>query len=226
MTTLGTGQIMELHGEQMVRAPRLAVWEALNNPTILSRCIPGCEEVNRISDSETHTRVAIKIGPVRARFAGKIFMSDIQVGTACTLRFEGTGGAAGFAQGTSRVSLSDVGEATRLAYSVEASVGGKLGQIGGRLIDSSAKKMADEFFAAFDSALTGGSLPAADAQPNRETSQTSQTNPLAVPAGALATRAAGPGAAFPGGGFGPELYRAFWFALGVASTLLLTHWPR
>jgi carbon monoxide dehydrogenase subunit G len=211
---------MELHGEQMVRAPRLAVWEALNNPAILSRCIPGCEEVNRISDSETHTRVALKIGPVRARFAGKIFMTDIQVGSACTLRFEGTGGAAGFAQGTSRVSLSDAGEATRLAYSVEASVGGKLGQIGGRLIDSSAKKMADEFFAAFDSALTGGSLPAADAQPERQASK------QAVPAGAMVTTVARPGAAFPGGGFGPELYRAFWFALGVASTLLLTHWPR
>jgi carbon monoxide dehydrogenase subunit G len=219
---------MELHGEQTVRAPRLAVWEALNNPTILARCIPGCEEVNRVSDSETHTRVAIKIGPVRARFAGKIFMTDIQVGAACTLRFEGTGGAAGFAKGTSRVSLSGVGDNTLLAYSVEASVGGKLGQIGGRLIDSSAKKMADEFFAAFDSALTGGSLPVADAQPEPQGGLLPQS---AAQAGTATGYAAGPGtrsgagsgAPF-GGGFGPELYRAFWFALGVATTLLLTRW--
>jgi carbon monoxide dehydrogenase subunit G len=211
---------MELHGEQIVRAPRLAVWEALNNPTILSRCIPGCEEVNRVSDSETHTRVAIKIGPVRARFSGKIFMSDISVGSACTLRFEGTGGAAGFAKGMSRVSLSDEGGATRLAYSVEASVGGKLGQIGGRLIDSSAKKMADEFFAAFDSALTGGSLPAADGLPAL------QGISLPLPAGVVVARAAEGGTPFTGGGFRPELYRAFWFCLGVASTLLISHWPR
>jgi carbon monoxide dehydrogenase subunit G len=220
LKTFGTGKIMELHGEQIVRAPRLAVWEALNNPTILSRCIPGCEEVNRVSESETHTRVAIKIGPVRARYSGKIFMTDIQVGSACTLRFEGTGGAAGFAQGTSRVSLSDEGDDTRLAYSVEASVGGKLGQIGGRLIDSSAKKMADEFFAAFDSALTGGSLPVADTSPERKGVH------VPLHAGAVAEQVGAGGAPFTGGGFRPELYRAFWFCLGVATTLLLSHWPR
>src|ERR1035437_203028 len=150
---------MELTGEQLVRAPRQQVWEALNDPTILSRCIPGCEEVNKVSDSEMHTRVAVKVGPVRARFSGRIFMTDVVAPSSCTLTFEGSGGAAGFAKGRSVVKLTDAGSGTRLAYSVEASVGGKLGQIGGRLIDSSAKKMADEFFAAFDYALTGGSLP-------------------------------------------------------------------
>ena len=132
---------MELHGEQIIRAPRQQVWEALNDPVILSRCIPGCEEITKVSDSETHTRVALKIGPVRARFSGKIFMTDVVDASACTLTFEGAGGAAGFAKGRSGVTLSDEAQGTRLSYSVEASVGGKLGQIGGRLIDSSAKKM-------------------------------------------------------------------------------------
>ena len=86
---------MELHGEQIIRAPRQQVWEALNDPVILSRCIPGCEEITKVSDSETHTRVALKIGPVRARFSGKIFMTDVVDASACTLTFEGAGGAAG-----------------------------------------------------------------------------------------------------------------------------------
>jgi carbon monoxide dehydrogenase subunit G len=211
---------MELNGEQIVRAPRQQVWDALNDPTILSRCIPGCEEVTKVSQSETHTRVAIKIGPVRARFSGKIFMTDVVITSGCTLTFEGTGGAAGFAKGISRVTLTDEGIDTRLAYSVEASVGGKLGQIGGRLIDSSAKKMADEFFAAFDSALTGGTLPAADAT----VAQPGLTYPISAgPALAGAPRSTAP---FTGGGFQHELYRAFWFSLGVAFTLLLSHWLR
>lgn len=210
---------MELNGEQIVRAPRQQVWDALNDPTILSRCIPGCEEVKKVSDTETHTRVAMKIGPVRARFAGKIFMTDVTVPSSCTLTFEGSGGAAGFAKGRSGVVLTDEGSGTKLSYSVEASVGGKLGQIGGRLIDSSAKKMADEFFAAFDSALTGGTLEAGAT--------------AAVPAGAVypisvgpaLTGAPGGNQAFPGG-FAPELYRAFWFSFGAAFALLLSHWLR
>lgn len=211
---------MELNGEQIVRAPRQQVWDALNDPTILSRCIPGCEEVKKVSDTETHTRVAMKIGPVRARFSGKIFMTDVIIPSSCTLTFEGSGGAAGFAKGRSGVVLTDEGAGTKLSYSVEASVGGKLGQIGGRLIDSSAKKMADEFFAAFDSALTGGTV---------------ETGAVAAPAGAVYPISVGPGVAGAagatpsfggGGGFAPELYRAFWFSLGVAFTLLLSHWLR
>ncbi len=139
-------EIMELTGEQIIRAPRQTVWDALNDPAILARCVPGCEEIQKISDTEMHTRVTLKIGPVRARFAGKILMSDVNMPSSCTLTFEGSGGAAGFAKGRSGVRLTEEGQGTRLSYSVEASVGGKLGQIGGRLIDSSAKKMADEFF--------------------------------------------------------------------------------
>ena len=209
---------MEMTGEQIVRAPRQQVWDALNDPGILSRCIPGCEEVNKVSDDETNTRVAVKIGPVRARFAGRILRSDVVAPASCTLVFEGAGGAAGFAKGQSRVVLTEEGGNTRLAYTVNAAVGGKLGQIGGRLIDSSAKKMADEFFAAFDAALTGGTLPAPVGAPTT-------AGQAAVAAGAAVAYAPAGQPAF-GGGFKPELYRAFWFSLGVAFTLLITHWVR
>jgi carbon monoxide dehydrogenase subunit G len=207
---------MELTGEQIVRAPRQQVWAALNDPLILSRCIPGCEEVTRVSATETHTRVALKLGPVRARFAGKMFMTDIVDASSCTLTFEGAGGAAGFANGRSAVTLTDQGAGTKLAYSVQANVGGKLGQIGGRLIDSSAKKMADEFFAAFDAALTGGSIP--------EVATAAAITPVSY-AGPAAMGQAGAQPPF-GGGFKPELYRAFWFGLGVAVTLFISHWAR
>ncbi|WP_296446407.1 CoxG family protein [Rhodoferax sp. UBA5149] len=206
---------MELTGEQIVRAPRQQVWDALNDPTILSRCIPGCEEVKKVSDSETHTRVAIKIGPVRARFSGKIFMTDVAIPSRCTLTFEGSGGAAGFAKGRSAVTLTDEGAGTKLSYSVEASVGGKLGQIGGRLIDSSAKKMADEFFAAFDSALTGGGVAEAGAV----AAQPMASYPISAGPGMPGSKQP-----FAGGGFQHELYRAFWFSFGAAFALLVSRW--
>lgn len=211
---------MELTGEQLIHAPRQRVWDAINDPVILSRCIPGCEEVNKVSDSETHTRVMLKIGPVRARFAGKIFMSDVEAPAKCLLSFEGAGGAAGFAKGRSAVALTEEGNATRLCYSVEASVGGKLGQIGGRLIDSSAKKMADEFFAAFNAALGSGTQHVADSTPGAthvnvpEASTPRTVAPVSLPAAA----------ALPATGFRHELYRAFWFAFGAGFTLLLTRW--
>lgn len=216
---------MELIGEQLIGAPRGKVWEALNDPAILSRCIPGCEEINKISEAETHTRVMLKIGPVRARFSGKIFMTDIEAPARCTLSFEGAGGAAGFAKGRSAVALSDEGDGTRLTYSVEASVGGKLGQIGGRLIDSSAKKMADEFFAAFDAALQGPA-PSAAAPTAAATADSAQVNtPPAVSAPVRPTSAHLPlQAPLTGGGFQHELYRFFWFGVGVAFTLLTTRW--
>jgi carbon monoxide dehydrogenase subunit G len=218
---------MELHGEQIIRAPRQQVWEALNDPVILSRCIPGCEEITKVSDSETHTRVALKIGPVRARFSGKIFMTDVVAASACTLTFEGAGGAAGFAKGRSGVTLSDEAQGTRLSYSVEASVGGKLGQIGGRLIDSSAKKMADEFFAAFDSALTGGTIPETNAVSGRASGPVTGQAAQIVAVYPSVTSVKGPAAnppSFPGAGFKPELYRVFWFSFGAIFTLLLTRW--
>jgi carbon monoxide dehydrogenase subunit G len=168
---------MELSGQQIVAAPRQAVWEALNDPRALYECIPGCEDIEKISGAETRVRVAVKLGPVRARFTGKMLMSDVTPAERCTLTFEGAGGAAGFAKGFSRVELSDEGSATKLTYSVEASVGGKLGQIGGRLIDSSAKKMADEFFGSLDRCLTGSPLPR---ESEREPAPTTKTADIAA----------------------------------------------
>lgn len=213
---------MELAGEQLILSPRQVVWDALNDPAVLSRCVPGCEELVKVSDSEMHARVAIKIGPVRARFAGKIFRSEVEAPARCTLSFEGSGGAAGFARGSSAVQLLEEEGGTRLRYTVEAAVGGKLGQIGGRLIDSSAKKMADEFFTAFEASLrdAGGlaqapvaAAPAASAAPS----------PAALhPAAPAATVFAPQGAA--SGAMRHELQRLFWFATGVVFTMLTTRW--
>lgn len=206
---------MELTGQQHIGAKQTSVWDALNDPLILSRCVPGCEDIGKVSETEMQARVLLKIGPVRARFAGKIFLSEVQAPHSCTLSFEGTGGAAGFAKGRSRVTLAADAGGTRLNYTVEASIGGKLGQIGGRLIDSSAKKMADEFFTAFNAALTDGapeysSVMPALMSPDSVHVPAPRPAPMTAPAPAFA------------GGFKPELYRVFWFACGAVFTLLIS----
>lgn len=195
---------MELNGDILIEAPRDRVWRALNNADVLLRSIPGGEEVRQISGTETHVRVAIKLGPVRARFVGKILMSEVRVDEGCVLDFEGSGGAAGFAKGRSTVSLASEGTGTRLRYTAQASVGGKLGQIGGRLIDASAKQTADQFFAAFSQQVgAGGSAAAHEASGPADTATAA---PLAT-----ATRAAAPSAAGEG-------VRVLWFALGAIAT--------
>jgi len=192
---------MELNGDILITAARERVWQALNDPQVLLASIPGCEEVKQLSPAETHVRVLIKLGPVRARFVGKILMSEVRANEGCVLNFEGSGGAAGFAKGRSTVSLVSEGSGTRLSYTAEASVGGKLGQIGGRMIDASAKQTADQFFQAF-SAQLGAPLAEAAAA-------TEAQAPLAV-----ATRTVtAPVAASTGEGV-----RVLWFALGAAAT--------
>lgn len=205
---------MELTGQQHISAARQKVWDALNDPAILARCVPGCERIDKVSDNEMHASVLLKIGPVRARFAGKIVMSDVQAPSSCVLSFEGAGGAAGFARGCSQVTLTEGSDGTALQYTVDASVGGKLGQIGGRLIDSSAKKMADEFFTAFNAVLTDSAAP------------TPASSLLRGNATARAEQHVGQRAEAPSftGSFMPELYRAFWFCFGAAFTLALSKW--
>jgi carbon monoxide dehydrogenase subunit G len=139
---------MELMGEVRMNAPREQVWRALNDPTVLQTCIPGCEEVKDLSPTERQVRVVVKMGPVRARFNGKVLLSEVVVPESCLMRFEGSGGAAGMASGHSQVALFDDGAGTRMTYTVKAAIGGKLGQIGGRMIDASAKQLADQFFGA------------------------------------------------------------------------------
>lgn len=221
---------MELTGEQSIAAPREQVWAGINDVDILMRCIPGCEDIRRISPEETHLRVAVKIGPVRARFAGKLLMSEVREPESCTLSFEGAGGAAGFAKGSSSVTLETDGAGTRLHYTVAASVGGKLGQIGGRLIDASAQKMADQFFLEFKRAMSGEAPGGvAPVPPAADTVRASMPPPAAVavpgPAwGASASLAASPQTF--GGSFRGELQRAFWFVLGAGSTLLSVYISR
>jgi len=142
---------MDLTGEYRIPAPRETVWAALNNPEILKACIPGCEELNKTSETELVAKVVARIGPVKAAFGGKVTLSDLDPPNGYTITGEGQGGAAGFAKGGAKVRLEavDGGAATVLHYSADAQIGGKLAQIGSRLVEGTARKLADEFFAAF-----------------------------------------------------------------------------
>ena len=197
---------MELQGEQWVLASREAVWRALNDPLVLAKCVPGCEEMRRVSDTEIEARLLTKIGPVRAHFSGRILMHDVVPPQSCRIAFEGSGGAAGMAKGESKVTLAEDNGSTRLSYTVEAAVGGKLGQIGGRLINASARKMADEFFQALNEQLAPNAPPA-PAAPASDT----------VAAAAPARLAAPTVAASPAGGpvWANEFQRILWLAIGI-----------
>lgn len=146
---------MKLKGEYAIPAPRQAVWDALNTPAVLQASIPGCESLETTAENEFTAQVTAKVGPVKAKFKGKITLSDLVPPESYLITGEGQGGAAGFAKGGAAVRLTQDGENTILTYEVEATVGGKLAQIGQRLIDSAAKKMADDFFKSFIEQLIG-----------------------------------------------------------------------
>ncbi len=146
---------MELTGSRIISAPRATVWEALNDPDVLKAAIPGCSEMVRDEDGGFTAVVTQKVGPVKATFKGAVTLSDIVPLESYTISGEGKGGAAGFAKGGAKVKLADVEGGTELTYEVEARVGGKLAQIGSRLVDGFAKKMADKFFTNFKTALEG-----------------------------------------------------------------------
>jgi carbon monoxide dehydrogenase subunit G len=141
---------MEMSAEQLIPATQLETWEALNDPAMLKQCVPGCEAIDPIGENQYQVLMVARVGPVSAKFKGKLTLSDIQAPNSYSIAFEGQGGAAGFAKGGAHVRLSPEGEATRLAYDVKASVGGKLAQIGSRLVDAAAKKIADDFFRNFN----------------------------------------------------------------------------
>jgi len=144
---------MELSNTRIVAAPPEKVWEALNDPETLKACIPGCERFEREGDAAWSATVATRIGPVSARFNGRVEVLDATPPTGYTLRFEGQGGAAGFASGEAKVSLAPDAGGTSLTYAASAQVGGKIAQIGSRLVDGAAAKLADEFFARFAARL-------------------------------------------------------------------------
>jgi uncharacterized protein len=143
-----------MKGEVVLPADRATVWARLNNAETLKASIPGCESLDKLSDTEMQAVAKIKIGPVSARFKGKVNLSDLDPPNSYRISGQGDGGIAGFAKGGANVSLSDAdGGGTKLSYDVDAQIGGKIAQLGGRLIDSTSKKLADEFFANFAKAL-------------------------------------------------------------------------
>jgi len=146
---------MELNGQQRIAAPRQKVWDALNDARVLKACIPGCESLTQDGDNAFDATVQAKVGPVRARFSGRVELSDIRPPESYRISGEGKGGVAGFAKGGADVTLIEDGDGTILDYAVKADVGGKLAQIGSRLVQSTANKYAADFFARFGDIVTG-----------------------------------------------------------------------
>jgi uncharacterized protein len=140
---------MDMTGERRIAAPRQVVWQALNDPEVLKVSIPGCESLEKLSETEMKATAAVKIGPISARFSGTVHLADIDPPNGYTISGEGQGGVAGFAKGGAKVALRDADDGTLLNYEVHAQVGGKIAQLGARLIDASAKQMADAFFDRF-----------------------------------------------------------------------------
>lgn len=146
---------MDISGEFTIPAPRERVWEALNDPEVLARCIPGCEELKRTGETAFDAKMSTKIGPVKARFDTSIELSDLDPPASYTISGQGKGGPAGFGKGAAQVVLEDQGEETILRYTADLQVGGKLAQIGSRLVGGTAKKIANDFFSRFVEELSG-----------------------------------------------------------------------
>ena len=148
---------MDMQGEERISANRETVWAALNDPDILRQCIPGCQSLELKSPTELSASVKLKIGPVSASFAGDVILSNINAPVSYTISGEGKGGIAGFAKGGADVTLTEDGDDTVLVYDAKAEIGGKLAQLGSRLVGSSAKKLAQQFFADFNAAVSAKS---------------------------------------------------------------------
>jgi carbon monoxide dehydrogenase subunit G len=151
---------MELKGERLIPATVDATWAALNDPQVLKSCIAGCESMERTGDDAYQAVVAVKVGPVSARFKGNLKMTNVNPPTGYTINFDGQGGVAGFGKGSADVVLAPEGPGTKLSYSAQAQVGGKMAQIGSRLIDAAAAKITDDFFTAFEAQLQAAAPPA------------------------------------------------------------------
>lgn len=193
---------MDMTGEFRIPAPREAVWRALNDPEVLKVCIPGCESVEKTSDTEFVAKVTAAVGPVKAKFGGKVTLSDIDPPNGYTISGEGQGGAAGFAKGGAKVKLTEDAGQTVLSYQVSAQVGGKLAQVGSRLIDGVSKKMAEEFFTRFAAQVAGANpvpvaataheaaaVPGAAVAPGAQQQPQPQAQPQAQPQGQATTQA-------------------------------------
>ena len=172
---------MKMNGEFRVPTDRETVWRALNDPEVLKECLPGCQEIEKTSDTEMSATLAIKVGPVKATFKGGVTFSDIDPPNGYTLSGQGQGGTAGFASGEAKVRLVEENGATVLQYECDAKVGGKLAQIGSRLIDSTAKKLAKQFFDSLAEKLGGGEEAEAAAEPAQATAAAAPAEPAPSP---------------------------------------------
>jgi carbon monoxide dehydrogenase subunit G len=152
---------MKMTGEQRIEAPRERVWAALNDPEVLRQCIPGCQSLEKESDDRMRATVEVKIGPIGAKFNGAVTLSDQKPPESYTITGQGQGGTVGSAKGGARVRLADAGGATLLSYDVDAEVGGRLAQLGGPIIDATAKQLAAKFFRQFGAVVEGPGLAAA-----------------------------------------------------------------
>ena len=175
---------MKMNGEIRVPTDRETVWRALNDPEVLKECLPGCQEIEKTSDTEMTATLVIKVGPVKATFAGGVTLSDLDPPNGYTISGQGQGGAAGFASGEAKVRLVADGGETVVHYDVDAKVGGKLAQIGSRLIDSTAKKLSKQFFDSLAEKLGGGEDAEAEdaAEPEPEPGAPARPEPPADPA--------------------------------------------
>jgi len=180
---------MELTGERLIPADRAATWAAINDPAILKDCIAGCESLERTADDGLAAVVALRVGPVSAKFRGTLRLLDVQPPGHCTLQFEAQGGAAGFGKGSAEVDLIAAGPGrTTLRYAAKATVGGKMAQIGSRLVDAAAAKLAEDFFTAFEARLapppppTGATPPSVAASSPHAEAMTTPSPAVASPA--------------------------------------------
>ncbi len=169
---------MDMKGERLIPAPRQKVWDALNDPEVLKQCIPGCETLEKTGDNELRATASIKIGPIGAKFGGKVQLTDLNPPTSYRISGEGQGGVAGFAKGGANVNLEEQGDGTLLSYVVNAQVGGKIAQLGARLIDATSKQMADIFFDRFSMLVAP---PPVDAIPVAAIPVEAAAAPMAVP---------------------------------------------
>jgi carbon monoxide dehydrogenase subunit G len=211
---------MDMTGERRIAAPRQAVWDALNDTATLKASIPGCESLEKTDDTHMKATAAVKLGPISARFNGAVTLSDIDAPNSYTITGEGQGGVAGFAKGGAKVFLTDDSGATLLKYEVNAQVGGKLAQLGARLIDATAKQMAEQFFTKFSDEVQ--KLVPAEPGPEGSSAAPAVPSPEAEPPDDTSPAAAGLFALIPKEPFGLPV--AGWigiavFALGLLAAL-------
>lgn len=194
---------MRFEGECLIPSPPEMVWQGLNDPEVLRRSIPGCESMERTGDNEFTATVAIGVGPISARFKGKVEILDPDPPHSFTIRGRGQGGAAGFASGGARISLTPQDDGTRLSYVADADVGGRIASLGGRLIQSFAKKTADDFFARFSDVVTSGGQD--EPEPRLDAPDGNSIRPTAAAAGHI-----------------PMIDRTAWLLVGLALGVAIT----